>query len=154
MARGWKDDPGTLPLLKDRASKDADNDVRQAAVQEVARGGKDARNLGSRRSDARASKDENGAVRKAAVQELARGWKDDPGTLPWLKDRASKDDNGAVRQAAVQELARGWKDDPGTLPWLKDRASKDDNGAVRQAAVQELGPDRGPRATARRGGGR
>jgi HEAT repeat protein len=40
-ARGWKDDPETLPLLKDRARSDEDSDVRRAAVQELARGWKD-----------------------------------------------------------------------------------------------------------------
>ncbi len=41
LARGWKDDPETLPMLKERARSDADNDVRRAAVQELARGWKD-----------------------------------------------------------------------------------------------------------------
>jgi hypothetical protein len=41
LARGWKDDPDTLPLLKDRARGDEDYDVRMAAAQELARGWKD-----------------------------------------------------------------------------------------------------------------
>ena len=41
LARGWKDDAETLPILKERARSDADNDVRMAAVQELARGWKD-----------------------------------------------------------------------------------------------------------------
>jgi hypothetical protein len=41
LARGWKDDPETLPWLKEHARSDAHNDVRSAAVQELARGWKD-----------------------------------------------------------------------------------------------------------------
>ena len=42
LARGWKDDPDTLSILKDRARYDEDNDVRQVAVlRELARGWKD-----------------------------------------------------------------------------------------------------------------
>jgi len=41
LARGWKDDLDTLPLLKDRAATMTNYPVRQAAVQELARGWKD-----------------------------------------------------------------------------------------------------------------
>jgi hypothetical protein len=41
LARGWKDDPETLPILKARAQSDEDRDVRQSAVQELIRGWKD-----------------------------------------------------------------------------------------------------------------
>ncbi|MGE3440923.1 MAG: NACHT domain-containing NTPase, partial [Blastocatellales bacterium] len=95
LARGWKNDPDTLPWLKDRAAKDDHTAVRQAAVQELARGWKDDPDTLPWLKDC-AAKDSDGDVRQAAVQELARGWKDDPDTLPWLKDRAAKDDHTAV----------------------------------------------------------
>lgn len=41
LASGWKDDPDTLPLLKDLARADADTFVRGAALQELERGWKD-----------------------------------------------------------------------------------------------------------------
>jgi hypothetical protein len=41
LARGWKDDPETLPILKQLAQSDDDWNVRRAAVQELARGWKD-----------------------------------------------------------------------------------------------------------------
>jgi predicted NACHT family NTPase len=137
LARGWKDNPDTLPWLKERAAKDDFYSVREAAVQELARGWKDDPDTLSILKD-RAEKDDFYSVRQAAVQELARGWKDDQETLPILKARATQDDSGSVRKAAVQELARGWKDDPETLPILKARATQDDSGSVRKAAVQEL----------------
>ncbi len=137
LARGWRDDPDTLPWLKERAARDQNEYVRQAAVQELARGWKDDPDTLPWLKE-RAARDQNSSVRQAAVQELARGWKDNPGTLPWLKELAARDQNEDVCSAAVQELARGWKDDPDTLPWLKERAARDQNASVRQAAVQEL----------------
>ena len=137
LARGWKDDPDTLPWLKERAAQDENGDVRQAAVQALARGWKDDPDILPWLKE-RATQDSNSAVREAAVRELARGWKDDPATLPLLKKRAVKDGSEYVRYAAVQELARGWKTDPDTLPLLKERATQDDNGSVRRAAMQEL----------------
>jgi hypothetical protein len=41
LAVGWRDDPDTLPLLKDRARSDTNDFVRIAAVQELAAGWKD-----------------------------------------------------------------------------------------------------------------
>jgi predicted NACHT family NTPase len=111
LARGWKDDPETLPWLKDRVARDEDQNVRRAAVQEFARGWKEDPETLPLLKDL-AARDENRAVRQAAVQELARRWKDDPETLPWLKDRAAHDAHGAVREAAVHELARRWMGDP------------------------------------------
>jgi hypothetical protein len=41
LARGWKDDPDTLPILKARVQSDDDFNVHQAVVQELGRGWKD-----------------------------------------------------------------------------------------------------------------
>jgi hypothetical protein len=37
LARGWKDDSETLPLIKQRAATDEDRAVRRTAVRELAR---------------------------------------------------------------------------------------------------------------------
>jgi len=137
VAATWKDDPKTLPWLKQLAQSDDNSAVRQAAVQELARGWKDDPETLPLLKQL-AQSDDYMLVRGAAVQELARGWKDDPETLPWLKQLAQSEDNGYVRSSAVQKLARGWKDDPETLPILKQLAQSDDDSDVRRAAVQEL----------------
>ena len=137
IAQGWKDDPATLPNLKQRAQSDDDWTVRFSAVQELARGWKDDPETLPILKQL-AQYDDDSAVRFSALQEIAWGWKDDPETLPWLKQLAQSEDNWDVRRAAVQELARGWNDDPETLPWLKQLAQSEDNGDVRHAAVQEL----------------
>jgi hypothetical protein len=80
LARGWKDDPETLPLLKQLAQSDDNWAVRRAAVQELARGWKDDPETLPLLKQL-AQSDDNWDVRYAAVQELARGWKDEPGYL-------------------------------------------------------------------------
>jgi hypothetical protein len=41
LARGWKDDPDTLAILKESAQSDEHDFVRQSATQALARGWKD-----------------------------------------------------------------------------------------------------------------
>jgi predicted NACHT family NTPase len=137
LARGWKDDPDTLPWVKVCARSGKFKDVRWTLVEELARGWKDDPDTLPLLKD-RVLSDESYEVRSVAVRELARGWKDDPDTLPLLKDCARSDRSYAVRRAAVQELARGWKDDPDTFPLLKERACSDSDTAVRMAAVKGL----------------
>ncbi|MEG3896027.1 MULTISPECIES: HEAT repeat domain-containing protein [unclassified Microcoleus] len=134
----WKDDPETLPWLKQLAQSDDDSDVRCAAVQELAWGWKDdPKTLPWLKQLAQS--DDDSEVPYVAVEELARGWKDNPETLPWLKQLAQSDNDSDVPSyAAVKELARGWKDDPETLPWLKQLVQSDRNFAGQYAAVQEL----------------
>jgi len=137
IAQGWKDDPATLPNLKQRAQSDDDWTVRLSALQELVRGWKDDPETLPILKQL-AQYDDDSAVRFSALQELVWGWKDDPETLPWLKQLAQSEDNWDVRRAAVQEIARGWNDDAETLPWLKQLAQSEDNRDVRQAAVQAL----------------
>jgi|GEM_PF-901695 HEAT repeat protein len=137
IAQGWKDDPATLPNLKQRAQSDDDWTVRLSALQELVRGWKDDPETLPILKQV-AQYDDDSAVRLSALQELVWGWKDDPETLPWLKQLAQSEDNWDVRRAAVQEIARGWNDDPETLPWLKQLAQSEDNGDVGRAAVQEI----------------
>ncbi|MBV8729698.1 MAG: HEAT repeat domain-containing protein [Acidobacteriia bacterium] len=137
LARGWKNDPDTLPILKDRARFDENSNVRYQAVEGLAREWKDDPDTLPILKD-RACSDDDPNMRSGVIQDLARGWKDDPDTLPILKDRACSDEYPGVRLTAVRELARGWKDDPDTLPIVKDRARSDEHEVVRLVAVQEL----------------
>ena len=137
LARGWKNDSGTLHTLKDRTRFDEDDNVRRAAVQELARGWRDDPGTLSVLKEL-ATSDESAIVRRAAVEELARGWKDDPDTQTWLKHRARSDQDPSARSTAVRGLVRGWKDDPDTLPILKDCARSDQHPFVLRAAVQGL----------------
>jgi len=124
LVQGWKDDPETLPLLKERVQLDEDGYVREGAVQELARSWKDDLEiLPWLKKQGRWDKRLN--VRIAVVRELARGRKDDPETLSWLKDCARSDEDSDVRQAVVWELVHGWKDDSDTFSFFLEVATQD-----------------------------
>ncbi len=137
IANGWKNHSDTLPLLKDYALNDQNEDVRIAAIYVTANSWRDDSDTLPLLKD-RALNDQSYHVRRGAVQEIAKGWKDDTDTLPLLKDCALNDQNANVRIAAVQEIAKGWKDYTDTLPLLKDHALNNQNPDVRMAAVQEI----------------
>ena len=137
LVRSWKDDPETLPLLKELARVGKPHWVRSAALGELAQGWKDDPEiLPMLKEVARADK-EFGA-RKAALQELAKGWKHDPETLAMLKEIARSDKEWGFREIALRELANAWKDDPETLPILKVCARTDESSEVRKTAVEQL----------------
>jgi HEAT repeat protein len=134
----WKDDPDTLPLLKQWVQANNDWIVRQAAVEALA-------NVWKNDSDTitilkrRAQVDDDWRVRLTAIQALAHGWKNAPDTLPWLKSLALSDQDGVVRAAAVSEIGTGWKNDSDILTWLKSLVQSNDNKPpVRPAAVRAL----------------
>ncbi|MEP6490024.1 HEAT repeat domain-containing protein [Microcoleus vaginatus GB2-A3] len=137
IAYTWKDDPETLPWLKQLAQSDENSDARLAAVLKLVRGWKDDPETLPLLKQL-AQFDENSDVRLAAVLKLAGEWKDDPGTLPFLKQLAQSHAHSTVRILAFQQLAGGWKNDPETLPWLKQMARYNDNSVVRYTVVQEL----------------
>jgi hypothetical protein len=111
LARGWKDDPDTLPLLKQRAQSDDDWVVRQAAVQELARGWKDDPWLFDFLYDIALNdpferkKDREDNPRQLALQIIIKQYRDHPQTLPLLQDRAENDPDEKVREFAKNKLA-------------------------------------------------
>jgi len=137
IAITWKQDPDTLPLLKQLIQSDDNGGVQRAAIRELARGWKDDPDTLPLLKQLMQS-DDNGFVRGAAIEELARGWKQDPDTLPLLKQLIQSNDDEFVRSAAIEELAKGWKDDPDTLPLLKQLIQSNDDEFVRSAAIEEL----------------
>ncbi|NET56719.1 MAG: NACHT domain-containing protein [Symploca sp. SIO2E6] len=144
VAVTWKDDPNTLPWLKQQVQAERNGTVRYAAVAEIARGWKnDPNTLPWLKQQVYLLKQQLQTnhfkiVRRAVVQEIARGWKDEPDTLPLLKQWAQADEDWVVRAAAVQELARGWKEEPETLVILKQRVQVDNHEYVRRVAICEL----------------
>ena len=144
VAATWKDDPETLPWLKQRAQSGDSWAVRQAAVQEIARGWKDdPETLPILKQ--RAQSDDGSYVRGAAVQELARGWKDDPGIFELLCDVAINDPfereydwQRHPRQAALTAMIELYPDRPQTLEILRDRAQNDSDERLREFAQEEL----------------
>ncbi|MGV9779371.1 HEAT repeat domain-containing protein, partial [Streptosporangium sp. NPDC003464] len=137
LAQGWRDHPDTLPLLRDRALVDPDENVRTTAVQAIAESWREHPDaLPTLRG--RAVGDPHRRVRSAALQALAAGWRDHPDTLPLLRDRAVGDPHGDVRAGALQALADSWGDSPDFLSLLRERALTDPHWNTRQTAVQSL----------------
>jgi len=132
-ARAWKDNAGMAVILREAAVSDADGNVRWAAVEELARGWKDARTSATLKERARNDTDRD--VRTSAMQELARGWPDDPETLAILKERARCDEDGMAREEALAEMARGWTNDPEIRSIVTEHALSDQEETVRHRAL-------------------
>ena len=144
IAQGWKDDPATLPNLKQRAQSDDDWTVRLSALQELVWGWKDDPETLPWLKQLAQSED-NGDVRRAAVQELARGWRNESGIFELLGDVAIHDpfdredewqDN--PRQAALAATIELYPDRPETLELVRDRAQNDRDQKLREFAQEKL----------------
>jgi hypothetical protein len=152
LARGWKDDPDTLPLLKTLARSKDDWVVRQAAVQELVKGWKnDPNTLAILKSCAfyTVSNDvlnqEDWLEREAAMRELARGWKNEPWLFEFWRDIALNDPFKCneylpinPRQTALEAIIEQYPNHPQTLPLLQDRAENDPDEQVREFAKTKL----------------
>ncbi|MEG4502665.1 HEAT repeat domain-containing protein [Microcoleus sp. F6_B4] len=145
VAATWKDDPETLPWLKQLAHSDDDGDVRVAAVEELARGWKDdPETLPGLKQLAQS--DDDWRVRVAAVEELARGWKDDPELFELLCEVAINDPfdhRGKYRwrnprQTALAAMIDLYPDRPQTLEIVRDRAQNDSDYFFREFAQKKL----------------
>ena len=119
-------------LFLDLSSKSKHDFVRNAAIQELARGWHD----GPETLSILKMATNDFVVRIIAIEELARGWHDDLETLNILK-KATTDGDFIIKRVAIEELARGWHDDPETLDILK-RITNDSYNFVRKTAIQEL----------------
>ena len=125
LAAGWRDDPATMPWLRERATTDQDEDVRRAAVQALAAGWRDdPATMPWLRECATTDQDEDVAGPRCRRWPRAGAMTRPPCPVP-LRERATTDQHAAVRRAAVQALAAGWRDDPATMPWLRERATTD-----------------------------
>jgi hypothetical protein len=177
IARHWRNNPDSLPLLRklaDRhppaikaiaegwpnrktlaflchlATNNERREFRQAAVEAM---GLQPRYLGNRKLSVllhqRATSDRSKDVRTAAVLTLGQGWHDRK-TLRLIHDLAIGDDRWEIRQAAVQAIAWGWPSDPETLPFLRSRAATDPSETVREAAVLAIRRGEGEAGTSGR----
>ena len=122
LAAGWKEDPDTLPIVK-QATQERDFFLPGVAVEALAAGWKE--DPDTLPIVKQATQNGNGVVRQTAVEALAAGWKEDPDTLPIVK-QASQDEHEYVRQIAVEAIAMGWwKDEPGIFELLSQIARTD-----------------------------
>jgi hypothetical protein len=113
LAKGWKDDPDTLVLLKQRATADDNGHVRRAAVQELARGWKDEPGMFellceiALNDSFERKEDWEDNPRQTALEAITKLYGDHPQTLPLLRDRAEDDPDEKVRTFAQKKL-KNW----------------------------------------------
>ena len=112
ISKGWKDDSDTLPLLKDRALKDEDNDVRMSAVQEIAKGWKNDPQTFDFLCD-RAINDHfkrqygfETNPRQTAIFTILQHYSDKPQTLELLKAISNNDPDEKLKEFAKKALAK------------------------------------------------
>jgi len=107
-----KDDPDTLPILKQRAISDDNSSVRHAAVQELAKEWKDEPGMfkllyGRILNDPfERKKDWEDNPRQTALEAIIKQHPDSPQTLSLLRDRAENDPDEKVREFAQKKLAK------------------------------------------------
>jgi HEAT repeat protein len=131
LAWCWREDAGTLPLIRERATADRHESVRYAALHALATHWReDPATLALVRS--RAEEDTSDNIRRTSVEIMAARHADDPGIVPWLMRVAVEDTAEAVRAAAL--LAIGRHRDPAGLAWFHERRAADEAPAA-QAAI-------------------
>ncbi|MEG4231862.1 hypothetical protein QUA40_07080 [Microcoleus sp. Pol11C3] len=125
LARFWRDELETLPLLKSYALKDEDWEVKVIVIQELAKSwNQDLEVLEIIKNSAERIEDPN--VQQVALQELARRWKNEKDTLSILI-RYSKSTKCffGVRSEAIKELAKGWSNETWMFDFLYETSLKD-----------------------------
>ncbi|WP_445246313.1 NACHT domain-containing protein [Microcoleus sp. OTE_8_concoct_300] len=111
VAATWKDDPETLPWLKQCAQSDDDSHMRRAAVQELARGWKDEPGIFELLCDVAINDpfereyDGQGNPRQTALAAMIKLYPDRPQTLELVRDRAQNDSDERLREFAQKKLA-------------------------------------------------
>lgn len=101
---GISQDAKALQNLKSWIRNDENSTLREIAVRELARRGKDdLEALGLLAETAKT--DISDSVRAAALESIARGWKVNRATRSFFEERARSDRSLAVRQTAERELA-------------------------------------------------
>ncbi|WP_414624347.1 NACHT domain-containing protein [Calothrix sp. CCY 0018] len=141
LVKGWKDDPDTLPMLKNLIFDDANNHLRAIALQELVKGWKDDPNTLPMLKNL-VFDDANNHLRAIALQELVKGWKDDLDTLPMLKNLLLSNNKDVDKSVVIKELASNWKDEPDILSVLIECCQLENDylikDSLRETLMQEL----------------
>jgi HEAT repeat protein len=138
LTAGWYRDPRMAPLLHALAAHDRDDDVRQTAIQMLARSARTAPDTVALLHRL-ARSDRDPFIRGTSIQVLVSNRRHDKETAELLLDRILTDPDHHVRAAIVDSLAIGWREDPRTAPLLK-RIVRDGRGwrLDRDAAIRAL----------------
>jgi hypothetical protein len=130
IIQSWKDEPETLPYLKDLTQHDADWDVGDTIAKTVAQ-------KRQNNPDTLPWLKDDWDFRDSLVKAIAQYWKNDPETLHWFKDLIRRDHDEYVKRDIATQILRDWKDNPQIepiLPFVKYRNRK----YVRCTAVEVI----------------
>jgi hypothetical protein len=140
---GTSQDAKALQSLKSWIRNDENSTLREIAVRELVRRGKEDPETLPLLGET-AQMDTSDIVRAAALESIARGWKVNTATRGFFEERARSDKSLAVRQIAARELANASKASPvneGSAALNEDRraARRDVNEPVgNQPTVAEV----------------
>jgi energy-coupling factor transporter ATP-binding protein EcfA2 len=124
LATGWRDDPETLPLLRELAVNDAHETVRYAATYAIAENYRtEPQTLSLLR--AQAVGNDTTFARTAAISGLARHFNDDPETFKLIRELLTKEQHKYPRTALVKALGEFFHDEPETYTLLLGVAGSD-----------------------------
>jgi hypothetical protein len=137
LAKGWRDDLQTLPLLQERAVNDNHLWVRYVAVSALVEHFRDDPQILPLLCD-RVINDENFDVRRFALSALVEHFRNGYQIFPLLYNWAINAEKIDIRRAAIAALAEYFQDNPQTLALLRDCLAKDSNEGIRTAAVAAL----------------
>ena len=110
IAQGWKEDPDTLPWLKDRALQDEHWDVKRAAVFAIAQYWKEDPELFNFFANIALNdpfkREDNWQTnpRQTALKALLKNFSNNPKTLEIFNQVALNDSDKRLREFAVQKL--------------------------------------------------
>jgi energy-coupling factor transporter ATP-binding protein EcfA2 len=144
LAREWKHDPGTLPILKKCAQDDKHENTCCVALRELAREwNHDPDTLPILKK--RAQDDSSGYVRLVAVRELARVWGQQDELFKFFESIAVNDSfertydwQATPRQVALAVLVKYHGSNPQTREVLRDRTINDPDPQLRGWAQKKL----------------
>ena len=138
FARGWKDDPGTLSWLKDRAFSEQLGEGGSKAAEEIVRGWREQSEIVPwLKALAREAKNEYS--RRAAVLSLAQYWTAEPEVFPLVLDRLRNDNDWYVRSGAVLALVGSWPANEELLSLLLERFWEEKDELAQRRIIASLG---------------
>lgn len=136
VARGWKEEAGTLRWLKEQVDEGTP-DVRWRAVDEIAHGWKNEPWILDWLKE-RILEDKEDIVRSAGLMVLANGWREVPWLSPFLKERAVQEQDSLPAMIAISALLSQFGGHE-TTEWLKGVAVESTNAKLRNLAVIQIG---------------
>jgi energy-coupling factor transporter ATP-binding protein EcfA2 len=137
LAHGWRENPQTLPIIRQLADSDEAISVRRAAHRQIVDAFRyDAETLPLLREWSTHAVHEDTSVRSIAA--LAQHFPTNAETKLFIRELAVSSTQSSIRIASLRALGTHFAAHPETLQLLRERATVDENDAVRSAAIDSF----------------